>query len=64
MLLGAIPAVSGFFSAHSWVSLGVIVFTLAFSIVLSMLISENKEVAELKEELKVEKLKDERQDEI
>ena len=64
MLLGAIPAVAGFFSAHSWVSLSVIVFTLVFSIVLSMLISENKEIDDLKEELKMEKLKDERQDEI
>ena len=64
MLLGAIPAVSNFFSAHSWVSLAVIVFTLLFSIILSMLISENKEIEELKDELKVEKMKDERQDEI
>ncbi len=64
MLLGVIPAVAAFFSAHSWVSLAVIIFTLVFSIILSMLISENKENEELKEELKVEKLKDERQDEI
>jgi len=57
MLLGAIPAVAEFFGAHSWISLAVIVFTLAFSIILSMLISENKENEELDEQ--VEELKKE-----
>ena len=64
MLLGAIPAVAEFFGAHSWISLAVIVFTLGFSIILSMLIAENKEIEELKDQLEVEKMQDERQDEI
>lgn len=54
MLLGAIPAVAGFFASHSWVSLAIIIGTLAFSILLSMLISEKQENVELKEKLKSE----------
>jgi tellurite resistance protein TerC len=42
MLLGFFAPVEEFFKAHSWFSLAVIVFTLAFSIVLSMLISDKK----------------------
>jgi len=56
MLVSAIPAVGKFFSTHSWVSLVVIVSTLTLSILLSMVISEKKEIKELKEE--VETLKD------
>jgi hypothetical protein len=56
MLVSAIPAVGKFFSMHSWVSLVVIVSTLTLSILLSMVISEKKEINELKEE--VETLKD------
>ncbi|NLI72671.1 MAG: TerC/Alx family metal homeostasis membrane protein [Bacteroidales bacterium] len=51
MLLTAIPAVGRFFSSHSWVSLAVIIGTLAFSILLSMLISEKKENVELHKEI-------------
>ncbi|MDR2840876.1 MAG: TerC/Alx family metal homeostasis membrane protein [Paludibacter sp.] len=40
-----------FFSTHSWVSLAVIIFTLAFSIVLSMLISDEKKIEELREKI-------------
>ncbi len=50
MLLGAIPAVGEFFSAHSWVSLAVIVGTLTLSVLLSIVISEDKEIKNLKEE--------------
>ncbi len=56
MLVSAIPEVGKFFSMHSWVSLVVIVSTLTLSILLSMVISEKKEINELKEE--VETLKD------
>ncbi|HNX06153.1 MAG TPA: TerC/Alx family metal homeostasis membrane protein [Bacteroidales bacterium] len=51
MLLSAIPAVQRFFSNHSWVSLVVIIATLTLSILLSILISEKKEIDELKEEV-------------
>jgi tellurite resistance protein TerC len=51
MLLSAIPAVMGFFSNHSWVSLVVIIATLTLSILLSMLISEKKEIDQLKDEV-------------
>lgn len=64
MLLSAIPAVALFFANNSWVSLAVIIGTLAFSIILSMLISEKKENKELHEELDVKKLTDDRADEI
>lgn len=64
MLLGAVPAVAQFFASHSWVSLAVIVFTLAFSILLSMVIAEKKENTELKAELELEKKEDERVDEV
>ncbi|MCL1867790.1 MAG: TerC/Alx family metal homeostasis membrane protein [Paludibacter sp.] len=50
MLLGFIHPVADFFHAHSWVSLAVIVLTLLFSILLSMLISDEKEIEELKAE--------------
>lgn len=52
MLLGAIPAVQKFFSTHSWVSLAVIVATLALSVLLSVIIAESKEIKSLKEEVK------------
>ncbi|MCL2597638.1 MAG: TerC/Alx family metal homeostasis membrane protein [Paludibacter sp.] len=51
MLLGFIDPIAEFFHAHSWVSLAVIIFTLAFSILMSMLISEEKEIEELKSEI-------------
>ncbi|MDR0540709.1 MAG: TerC/Alx family metal homeostasis membrane protein [Dysgonamonadaceae bacterium] len=58
MLLGFFHPVAEFFHEHSWVSLAVIILTLAFSIVLSMLISDEKKIeedkkiiSELKEEL-------------
>lgn len=51
MLLTAIPSVAKFFSSHSWVSLTVIIATLAFSILLSMLISEKRENVEMHEKL-------------
>jgi tellurite resistance protein TerC len=50
MLLGFIHPVANFFHTHSWISLAVIIFTLAFSILLSMLISDEKEIEELKAE--------------
>jgi len=43
MLLGFVPAVEHFFKAHSWVSLTVIVLTLAVSMLLSVIIKESKE---------------------
>jgi tellurite resistance protein TerC len=52
MLFASIPQVEHFFSSHSWVSLAVIVATLAFSILLSLVIEEKKEIEELKEEVK------------
>ncbi len=52
MLLASIPAVEHFFSAHSWISLAVIITTLAFSILLSLLIAETKELEHLREEVK------------
>lgn len=52
MLLASIPAVEYFFSSHSWISLGVIVTTLAFSVLLSLLIAETKELEHLREEVK------------
>ncbi len=51
MLLSAIPAVEHFFSSHSWVSLAVIISTLALSVILSILISEKDEIKELKHEV-------------
>ncbi len=51
MLLSAIPMVAGFFSAHSWVSLAVIISTLALSVILSVAIAEKKEIESLKEEV-------------
>lgn len=64
MLLSAIPAVESFFGAHAWISLAVIVGTLTFSILLSLVIAEKKEIEELQEEvdelnLEVEKLEHE-----
>ncbi|GHT62023.1 membrane protein [Bacteroidia bacterium] len=57
MLLGFFHPVAEFFHSHSWVSLAVIVLTLAFSILLSMLISDEKKIAE--EETIIEGLKEE-----
>jgi tellurite resistance protein TerC len=51
MLLGFFHPVAEFFHAHSWVSLAVIISTLAFSIVLSMLISDEKKIVELREKI-------------
>lgn len=50
MLLSAIPAVANFFAANAWLSLTVIIATLALSIILSKLIAEKKENLEIKEE--------------
>ena len=52
MLLTAIPAIGDFFSRHSWISLALIVTTLAFSVLLSLLIAETKELEHLREEVK------------
>lgn len=57
MLLTSVPAIEHFFSNHSWVSLVVIVSTLTFSILLSLLIAEKQEIEQLKEE--VEELEEE-----
>lgn len=51
MLLGAIPAVEHFFSGNSWISLTVIVTTLAMSVLLSLVIAEKKEIEQLKDEV-------------
>jgi tellurite resistance protein TerC len=50
MMLGFIPAVEHFFKAHSWVSLAVIIATLALSVALSAIIKE-----EVDEAVKAEK---------
>ena len=57
MLLSAIPSVEHFFSNHTWVSLVVILSTLAISILLSMVIAEKKEIEHLTGE--VEELEEE-----
>lgn len=57
MLLTSVHSVEEFFSNHTWVSLVVILSTLAFSILLSMVIAEKKEIEELEEE--VEELEEE-----
>lgn len=57
MLLSSVHQVEEFFSHHTWVSLVVILSTLAISILLSMVIAEKKEIEFLKEE--VEELEDE-----
>lgn len=51
MLLSAIPAVEHFFGSHAWISLAVIVGTLTFSILLSLVIAEKKEIEHLQEEV-------------
>ena len=51
MLLTSVPAVEHFFAAHSWVSLVVIISTLAISILLSMVIVEKEEIEDLHEDL-------------
>ena len=51
MLLSYFKPVEEFFASHSWVSLAVIIGTLTLSILLSIIISEEKEIEELKEEL-------------
>lgn len=53
MLLSSIHVVEEFFAAHSWVSLAVIISTLTLSILLSIIIAEDKEIEELKEQVKV-----------
>lgn len=52
MVASAFPVVDEFFSRYSWLSLVVILATLAFSILLSLVIAEKKEIEELKEEVK------------
>ncbi|MDR1653811.1 MAG: TerC/Alx family metal homeostasis membrane protein [Prevotellaceae bacterium] len=54
MLLSFFHPVAEFFSAHSWISLAIIVFTLAFSVLLSMLISDEKKIEE--EKAKIQEL--------
>jgi tellurite resistance protein TerC len=51
MLLGFFEPVAHFFHSHSWVSLAVIILTLAFSIILSMLISDEMEIKELEQQI-------------
>ena len=51
MLLGFFEPVADFFHTYSWVSLAVIILTLAFSIILSMLISDEKKIKELRQRL-------------
>lgn len=57
MLLSSVSIVEKFFSHHTWISLVVIISTLALSILLSMVIAEKKEIEQLKEE--VEELEEE-----
>jgi tellurite resistance protein TerC len=52
MVLAAVPAIDRFFSRYSWISLAVILATLAFAILLSLVIAEKKEIEELKEEVR------------
>lgn len=56
MLLSYFKPVEHFFSAHTWISLAVILSVLTASILLSVIIAEKKEIEELKEE--VEKLEE------
>lgn len=49
MLLAALPAVKHFFDAHAWISPAVILVTLGMSIVLSLILAENKEMGPVKE---------------
>ncbi|MCW1735806.1 TerC/Alx family metal homeostasis membrane protein [Anaerorudis cellulosivorans] len=49
MLLGAIPTVEHFFVNHSWISLAVIIGTLLLSIVLSVLIKNEKATPEIEQ---------------
>ncbi|HSN61452.1 MAG TPA: hypothetical protein VLR49_10985, partial [Ferruginibacter sp.] len=60
MLLSSIHSIEKFFSAHSWISLVVIISTLAMSILFSLIIAEKKEIEHLKE--KVEELEEEVED--
>ena len=55
MLLGFIHPVEEFFKHYSWLSLAVIVFTLLFSILLSMLISDKKKIEELESKIEDKK---------
>jgi len=52
MVLTAFPPVERFFSRYSWLSLVVILSTLLFSILLSLVIAEKKEIEVLTEEVK------------
>jgi tellurite resistance protein TerC len=54
MLLGFFHPISHFFHENSWVSLVIIVLILAFSVVLSMLISDEKKIIELQKDRMVE----------
>lgn len=51
MLLSFFNPIAAFFASHSWLSLTVIVFTLAFSVLLSILISDKKEIEELHDKI-------------
>ncbi len=51
MILSFFKPVETFFSDHSFISLVVIVSTLALSVLLSLIIAEKKEIEELKEEV-------------
>lgn len=51
MLLSYFHPVEDFFSSHAWVSLTVIISTLAFSILLSLVISEKQTIEFLEEEI-------------
>jgi tellurite resistance protein TerC len=59
MLTGYFAPVEDFFKSYSWVSLAVIVFTLLFSILLSMLIADEKKIVE--EEKIISELREELQ---
>jgi tellurite resistance protein TerC len=59
MLSGFYTPAAEFLARNSWVSLVVILATLAISILLSLVISENQQIQELEEELKTKKTKGE-----
>ena len=51
MLLGFFHPIAAFFASHSWLSLVVIISTLTLSILLSIVISDKKEIEELQEKV-------------
>ena len=51
MLLGFFHPISAFFASHSGLSLVVIISTLTLSILLSIVISDKKEIEELQEKV-------------